>query len=283
MKAKLLMINEKKVSYFDEGSGFPILLIHGWVVCKDSFIPIIEILRKKYRVIAPDLPGHGDSEELDETHNLENYIKFMNIFVGKLELNKFHIMGPSLGGTLAILYAIQNKDNVERMILLAPLFNWKHLPDMKKLKIPFIKPVIKLLSKLKFFQNKYHDHFRDYALTKRLPRIKKHIPKNQVKEVENSIQTVMEKFDNNLSRKASTEFGISALDIDLTEKVTKLENKTLILWGGNDPTLDKKHGLELNNMMPNSKYVEIENGTHDVLIEKYRDICSEIEKFIESD
>ena len=64
MESKTVVINGKKVSYFDEGYGFPILIIQGWIVCKDAFLPIIKKLKNKYRVIVPDLPGHGDSEEL---------------------------------------------------------------------------------------------------------------------------------------------------------------------------------------------------------------------------
>ncbi len=277
MKPKSLLINGKKVSYFDEGSGFPILIIQGWVVCKDAYVPLMNCLKKKYRIVIPDLPGHGDSEELDEKNSLENYLKVLNSFVEKLKLKKFHVLGTSLGGTLAFLYVLQKKEDVDKLVLQAPVFSWKQLPGgFAKF---YLKPIVKFLSKFKTVQNKYHDAFRKYALETRLPRIKNHVSKKEWKEVNDTIKIVMEKFDNNLSRKASTEFGASALDTDLTKRVDEIQNKTLILWGSEDSTLDKKQGLKLKELIPNSKYVEI-NGTHDVVVENYLDICREIKKFL---
>ena len=82
-----------------------------------------------------------------------------------------------------------------------------------------------------------------------------------------------------MSKRASAEFALSAIDMDLRDQMKKIENRTLIIWGNEDATLNKKWGLLLKEIIPNSKYVEI-RGTHDIVVERYEKVCEEIEKFL---
>jgi len=278
MKSKTITLNGRKVSYFDDGRGYPLVLIHGWMVCKFAFEPLGEILKKDYRIIAIDLPGHGDSGELNEKHDLDNYCKFLEQFFDKLNLEKFHLMGTSLGGSLAILYTLRNEKRVNKLILQAPLISCEQVSN--KFKISFLKTCVKALSRVSPLQNFYHDHFWNYVLKKRLPRIKNHVTSDRWAEIKKSVQAVANVFNTKLSRKASSEFAVSALDMDLTKKVRKIKNKTLIIWGSKDTTLNKKWGLKLKNNMTSAKYLEIKDGTHDVLIEKYSEMAKEIKFFL---
>ena len=67
VKEKSLYINDLQISYLDGGSGDVILLIHGFGANKDSWNRFARHLTDKFRVVAVDLPGHGDS-----TSNLEH-------------------------------------------------------------------------------------------------------------------------------------------------------------------------------------------------------------------
>lgn len=274
--SKEIILNGKKVSYLDEGLGETIVIFQGWVVCKEAYIPLLKKLRKKYRVIVPDFPGHGESEELNNNY-LENYYEFVKNFVNYLKLNKFHIIGTSLGGTLALMYA--QESSIEKIILQAPLYYWKQLP--KFVRFPLIKPLIKLLATTKFFQEKYHDRFKNYIVKTRVPRLKRNMPKSQWKEVKKTIELVMNKFDNNLSRKASTEFAIRALEIDLREQIVLINKPCLILWGTVDPTMNITDGKNLKKLLKKSELIEIKHGSHDMIIEKYPEIAKKVIKFLE--
>ena len=56
-----IQVNQADVAYKEEGNGEPILLIHGFCGSSDYWSNVIQELARTYRVIALDLPGHGDS------------------------------------------------------------------------------------------------------------------------------------------------------------------------------------------------------------------------------
>ncbi len=125
-ECKRILLNGKKVEYYDEGEGQPILLIHGWMYSKIIFIIIIKrLLKDGFRVIAPDMPGFGNSEEFDDVHSPENYSEFLDRFVSKLGIKKFVLFGPSMGGIIALNYIIKHKEKVQKLIVQAPFFYGK--------------------------------------------------------------------------------------------------------------------------------------------------------------
>lgn len=284
MITKSLLINRKKVSYLDEGIGPSILLIHGWAACKESFMPLINASKKKYRLMAPNLPGNGDSESLDNKHSLKNYSKFLELFIKELKLKKPHIMGTSLGGTLAFLYAIKNPNNIDKVIVQAPVFYWKQLLRSSILPAicfkPYLKPIVKLLSKSKVVQNQYFYSLEKHTLEKVVPKIRKNVSEKQLKETNKVISIIKDKVSNCTSKQAITEFGISILGADLRDELRHLQKEILILWGKDDEILDPKWALELKNILPNSKYTEIKKATHFAILEKPNEIAREIEKFL---
>ena len=78
---KQVNVNGIEVSYIDEGSPQEtLLLLHGFSF-KVGFTPLIEALRKDFRVVAPDLPGFGLSKEADFICTSENYISFLKDFL----------------------------------------------------------------------------------------------------------------------------------------------------------------------------------------------------------
>lgn len=64
-KAVETVIDGLKIRYIDQGSGTPVLLLHGWGVEASVYHLIIDHLSARYRVVAPDLPGFGGSQEPD--------------------------------------------------------------------------------------------------------------------------------------------------------------------------------------------------------------------------
>lgn len=280
MRSKSLILNGKKIAYFDEGSGYPLVMIYGWVVDRHSLEPVGEILKNYFRVIIPDLPGHGDTETLGSKHDFSHLLEFIDSFLRRLNLSKIHLMGTSLGGSLAVLYTLQYSHKVRKLILSAPVISLDQLPG--RLKNPYLRLLIKHLGRVRFLQNLYHDRFRHYIYNQRLPRLKSNIESDRWPEVSDAITKVMDSFDHKLSRRASSEFGLSALDLNLWADLKTIKQKTLVIWGANDPTLNKKYGPKICREIPGSRYVEIPGGSHDALVEKHREMAKEIMNFLET-
>jgi pimeloyl-ACP methyl ester carboxylesterase len=94
-----------KINYNDSGKGIPIILLHGYLESSEVWNGFEQKLASKFRVISVDLPGHGLSDVLEETHTMELMATVVMDLIHDLGLKKVFIAGHSLGGyvTLAFL------------------------------------------------------------------------------------------------------------------------------------------------------------------------------------
>ncbi|MDX9931403.1 MAG: alpha/beta fold hydrolase [Bacteroidales bacterium] len=108
MTEQFLTFNNKKLAYTIHGSGPAVMLIHGYTESKDIWFPMAEKLEKKYMVIMPDLPGHGNSDVI-ENLTMEIMAKQMDVLADKLQLERFTMIGHSMGGYMTACYASLNE------------------------------------------------------------------------------------------------------------------------------------------------------------------------------
>ncbi|KKK37889.1 alpha/beta hydrolase [Mesobacillus campisalis] len=105
MNRKQVNLPAGTVSYIDEGRGEAILLLHGFCGSSEYWEKVIPVLSGNYRVIAPDLPGHGESGQLAEGYSIETIADHMKSFLQKLELDNVIMFGHSLGGYITLSFA----------------------------------------------------------------------------------------------------------------------------------------------------------------------------------
>ncbi len=118
---KEIQVDAHRIVYLDGGKGETILLLHGFAAGKDNWIRFAKHLTKGYRVVIPDIPGFGESSRIgSERYDMENQIKRIDRLTEELKLDKFHLAGNSMGGTLAALYAARYPVKVETLALMAP-------------------------------------------------------------------------------------------------------------------------------------------------------------------
>lgn len=85
--------------YDDNGHGLPVVLIHGFPLCRKMWRPQVEALvRAGYRVITPDLPGFGESPPLDGPVGMDAYADAVIDLLDRLEIEQAVIGGMSMGG-----------------------------------------------------------------------------------------------------------------------------------------------------------------------------------------
>jgi pimeloyl-ACP methyl ester carboxylesterase len=95
-----------------------LLLLHGFGGDKDNWTRFSASLTDRYRVIAPDLPGFGESaRDPDRDYSLRAQRNWLATFAGALNLKRFHIGGNSMGGHIAALYAHQHPEQVMSIAL----------------------------------------------------------------------------------------------------------------------------------------------------------------------
>lgn len=114
-------IPDFEVVYLDSGgAGEPLLLLHGFGGDKDHWTRIAQPLRQRYRVIAPDLPGYGETGgALDAGYGIAAQVQRVHAFVQALGLTRVHVGGSSMGGNIAANYAIAHPNQVGSLWLVA--------------------------------------------------------------------------------------------------------------------------------------------------------------------
>jgi pimeloyl-ACP methyl ester carboxylesterase len=96
-----------------------LLLVHGFAGDKDNWSMIAPYLTRDYHVIAPDLPGFGENERNpDLAYDLQAQTARLKAFADTLGLQRPHVAGNSMGGWIALRYAIDYPDALASLILL---------------------------------------------------------------------------------------------------------------------------------------------------------------------
>jgi 3-oxoadipate enol-lactonase len=84
-----------------EGEGEPLLLLHGLLVTGEMFDPLIELLRTRYRMLIPDLRGHGKSGDLDGPYDVAALAADLPLVLAEARVDRAVVMGYSHGGAVA--------------------------------------------------------------------------------------------------------------------------------------------------------------------------------------
>ncbi len=106
LEEKSVQVGDHRIAYLEGGAGPVVVLIHGFGADKDNWDRFAKSLTKNYRVIAPDVPGFGDSSKIKTArYDMPSQVERMHGFVQALGLKKFHIAGNSMGGLISGLYA----------------------------------------------------------------------------------------------------------------------------------------------------------------------------------
>lgn len=120
---RYLNVDGLRVRYWDAGAGPPLLLIHGLAVPIESWRHTIPALAEHYRVIAPDIPGFGDSSLpdprwLEGGQPWEAVGGLLRQLLGDLGVTEpASVVGHSMGGLVAVRYALMDPRSVRRLIL----------------------------------------------------------------------------------------------------------------------------------------------------------------------
>ncbi len=117
---KYLDLHGDRVAYRDVGAGREtLLLLHGMAGSSDTWRSVIPHLAKHYRVIAPDLLGHGRSAKPRSDYSLGAFAVWLRDLLDELGLARVTVVGQSLGGGVAMQFVYQHPDYCQRLVLIS--------------------------------------------------------------------------------------------------------------------------------------------------------------------
>lgn len=116
-----LSLNGVGTSVLEGGDGEPIVLLHGPGAYGAQWIEVIPMLAANYRIIAPDLPGHGDSGFFDGAPHPEPVCAWLDDLIECTCAGPPVLVGHTLGGAIAARYAADNGNRVSALVLVDSL------------------------------------------------------------------------------------------------------------------------------------------------------------------
>jgi pimeloyl-ACP methyl ester carboxylesterase len=117
----LIKVGNLDVNYYSAGRGNPLIIVHGGGGGSATWTESAAKLSAHYLVYYPDLPGYGRSQTRSDDFSMADYVQFISDFSHTLGLKHFNLMGHSIGGAIAVEYAMKHPEKVRRLILVDSL------------------------------------------------------------------------------------------------------------------------------------------------------------------
>ena len=271
------IVNGVKLSYRIYGSGFPVILIHGYGAKKEIWKPQIVDLRKKFKVIAFDLRGTGESDRPNIHYTMKMLAEDVNGLTDFLLIEKAHIIGRSFGGMIAQNFTLLFPQKVEKLVLIATNYGrtnteWVEIPKNGRLEeVETLKH-----DPLKAFKQKskwvFHIKFR------------KEMEANPTKKFYDifSMEDLIRESTVNPSRPQDIINQAEAMKTHYTlEKLGEINHKTLLIAASHDRQTPVSVMSEMNKRIPNSELKIINEAGHFITLSRASEVNKIILDFLE--
>jgi len=122
----IAMVDGIETFYLEAGprDAPKVVLLHGLGATNVSMLPVLIELAKDHHVIAPDMPGFGESGKPSASYDFEFFARWLRSFVDVLHVDRATVIGNSLGGRVALEFGLRSPDRCERLVLLCPSMAW---------------------------------------------------------------------------------------------------------------------------------------------------------------
>ncbi len=122
LEKKTIVAGDTTWSYYEGGSGPTIVLLHGFAANKETWLETAKALGEHFHLIIPDLPGWGDSSRSDRgDYGIPQQAARLEAFAAAVGAQRFLLVGQSMGGAIAGVYAGQHPERVASLVLMSSL------------------------------------------------------------------------------------------------------------------------------------------------------------------
>jgi 2-hydroxy-6-oxonona-2,4-dienedioate hydrolase len=232
------IIEENGFKYVEEGEGEVLMLLHGLFGALSNFYDILEAFKDTHKVVIPILPLY--ELPIDETSVL-GFVQYVENFVAHKGYDKVIVLGNSLGGHIALIYALQNIDKIKGVVL---------------------------TGSSGLFESAMGDSYPkrgDYEYIKQKAELTFYNPEHASKELVDELFDIVND-RNKVIRVLAT--AKSAIRQNLGEELHQITAPTLLIWGNNDTITPPFVGEEFHKLIPHSRLVFIDQCGHAPMMEQ---------------
>jgi pimeloyl-ACP methyl ester carboxylesterase len=266
-------IDGRRVNYVDIGSGekTPTLFVHGLSGVWQNWLENIPFVSQSRRVIALDLPGHGESEMPREKISISNYAKTTAALCDQLGLERVDAVGNSMGGFIVAELAIQRPELVEDLVLVSAAgISTANLYRAPVLTFGRIGAAM--------MANQAVDH-RYVAARPRARQLALAIVARHPRLLAPDL--AYEGLMRGANKAGFNDALRACLEYDFRERLPEIASRTLIVWGENDSILSARDADEYERLIPDTKKLLMRDTGHVPQIERPRTFNDELIEFID--
>ncbi len=254
-----ITVNGKRVQYIDRGSGpQTVLLLHGWGVDGSLYHLITDHLSSYCRVIVPDLPGFGGSEEPDHPYTPSNFAEFVLNFTKALGVTEVIAIGHSNGGR--VLIDLLAREHCPLGITKAILLDSAGIPAKHSFSYYLRVYTFKCIKRLA-----------------RLPGIRSLFP--------NAVEKAQKRFGSSDYKQASPimrQSMVIALKTDVTPLLSRIHVPTLLIWGKDDTATPLRDAKIMEQRIPDAGLVVLAGG-HYAFAESFPQCRRVLDSFLQGE
>jgi len=229
---------EDKFTYLESGKGTPLIILHGLMGNLSNFDGVFDYFSDLgYNVLMPELPLY--TLPLVKT-NVKNLSKFVKEFVGFKKLDKYILLGNSLGGHIALYHTKLNPKNVSGLILTGSSGLYENSMGESYPK----------RGDYEYIKKKAEDVFYD--------------PKIATKEI---VDDVFESINNRNKLLRTLAIAKSAIRHNMASDLPNMDLPSCLIWGKNDTVTPPEVAEEFHKLLPNSELYWIDKCGHAPMME----------------
>jgi pimeloyl-ACP methyl ester carboxylesterase len=261
-------IDGVRIHYQEKGTGTPLVLLHGFTSSTYSWKDVFEPLSQNFRVIAVDLKGFGFSGKPDGDYSRRAQATLVGHLLDYLKIEKAWLCGNSMGGEIALNFALQNPQRVERLILidsagvtvtgsgsLAP--RYLLLPVVGRIVTALALPSDKLVRQ--GLEKSFYD---------------------QTKVTNERVAYYYRPLKTRGGQLAAVRARTQANEFPVEPELGRISMPTLIIWGAQDALIPLEAGIKMNKLIKESRLVIFDSCGHLPQEEVPARVVDEITKFI---
>ena len=242
------------VNYIDCGQGEPVVLLHGWGSSSAAFNYIIKSFDDRFRMIALDLPGFGDSSMIPDAWSVGDYADFVANFLKSLHIENPILVGHSFGGRVIFKGIGEGKLTASKIILLDSAGIKPKKSVKGRVRLACFKTVKGILS---------------FPLWKK-----------QASGLLTKARAHFGSADYNNAPPVLRQTLVKAVSEDLRCYMPLITAPTLLIWGENDTATPLNDAKIMNSLIPDSGLCVIKGGGHFSFIDSPYEVNAIISSFL---
>jgi pimeloyl-ACP methyl ester carboxylesterase len=259
--SKEVTLSHGKTRYLESGSGEPVILIHGVAVAggADDWRPALDELGTSYRFIAPDMIGFPPGDTRDNLDAFPYMVDFIREFQDALNIRSSHIIGATMGGWIAGLFAYESPNRVDKLIMTGnPGFHGAANNRLAEFQVPSEDAVRQALQKVAPMLSE----------SEREALVQQKVKKLNEPGYGEAHAKMMKTMANPENRSR----------FNLLRRLPHITAPTFFLLGRHDPT--SEHAEKLKSLVPGSRAYVIETGGHQIHYENAPEFSQQVLEFL---